>query len=70
MTTFKTENWNKPTPPIWRNIGDALLALSAGINSSAWLLDIIPDNIKVWVVPITTLTAIVGKFLTKLFSNE
>ena len=64
-TTLKLENWHKPTPAKWRNIGDALLALSVVIASAVVLIPI-PDNVKVIIMAASTFVGGVGKFITKL----
>jgi len=68
-TTFKTENWNKGTPIKWRNIGDAMLALGSGLGVILASLPL-PTNTKVWVVAGVGLLSTIGKFLTKLFSDD
>jgi hypothetical protein len=68
-TTFNAKNWNKSTPPKWRNIGDALLALSVAVNSAIVILPI-PEPIKIWVMASSTIVGGLGKFLTKLFNDS
>lgn len=65
-TSFSTKNWTKPTPKKWRDIGDALLAISIAITGTVAPLPI-PDNIKVYIIAGANLIGGIGKFLTKLF---
>jgi len=68
-TTFRFENWNKGTPPKWRNIGDALLGLSVAVSTAIAIVPI-PEPVKIWIMAGSTLVGGIGKFLTKLFSND
>lgn len=61
---FSLKAWNKPTPKIMRNIGDALLAVAAFITPVAVYME------KPWVATTVVIMAIVGKFLTKLFAEK
>jgi len=67
--TFKTENWNKSTPKKWRNIGDALLILSSGMCAVISASPFSPE-IKLWIITIFGVLAPIGKFITKLFSDD
>lgn len=68
-TTFNTENFNKPTPMRWRNIGDALLVsiplLDLTISQSP-----LPESAKIWIKFIGGILLVGGKFLTKLFHDD
>ena len=67
--SFKTKNWNKSTPPRWRNIGDAIMILGAGLIAMFTALPL-SDELKLWILPIVGISIPIGKFLTKLFSDE
>ena len=66
--TFKTENWNKPTPARWRNTGDAIMVLGAGLTAMFAALPL-TDETKLWILPIVGIATPIGKFLTKLFAE-
>jgi hypothetical protein len=69
MTTVKTSNWNKPTPKKWRDIGDAALGLCAALSAGIAAVPI-PDNIKIWILPVLNLIGAAIKFLTKFTHEE
>ena len=69
MTSFKKNNWNRSTPKKYRNLGDALLVLGSGLNGIILSLPI-DSEIKVWIIAITSIISTIGKFLTKLFTEE
>lgn len=58
------KNYFKPTPKLWRKIGDALLGVSSFVTAFT-----IPLNID-W-IPITALCiGVIGKTLTNFFKEE
>ncbi len=61
---FSLKSWNKPTPKIMRQIGDALLAVALFITPISVYME------KPWVATIVVVMAITGKFLTKLFAEK
>lgn len=69
MTTVKKDNWNKPTPKKWRDIGDAALALSAALTGLITSLPL-PDQFKLIALPVLNVLAAGIKFLTKLTHEE
>jgi hypothetical protein len=58
-TKFGLKSYYKPTPTKLRKIGDALLVASVLVSTQY------PDNPKA--ILISSITGIVGKFLTNLF---
>lgn len=69
MMTFSHRNWNRPTPKRWRNIGDSILILGAGLMGLITALPL-SDDLKLWLLPILGFLTPVGKFITKLFGYE
>lgn len=67
--TFQPSNWHKPTPKIWRNLGDALLILGVGLSGIIATLPV-PDQHKVWIMAVMNFFTVIGKFLTKLFGED
>ena len=58
------KDYYKPTPVIWRKLGDALLAVSVTITGFAMY-----QNIQ-WVALIALITGVIGKFLTNFFTED
>lgn len=68
-TTFGTSNWQKPTPKFWRNAGDGIMVLSAGLITMITALPV-DDSFKLWAVPILVYVGFIGKWVTKLFGSD
>ena len=64
-TVFKTTGYYKPTPKIYRKLGDALLACSTLITTYA-----IADEWSKYVALAALLLGVAGKFLTNFFTDE
>ncbi len=58
------KHYMKPTPSMWRRLGDSLLAVSVFIGGSAYALD------YHWIAIAGFSLAIIGKFLTNFFAVE
>ena len=69
MASFNTTNWNKPTPKVWRNIGDAILILGMGLTAMFTALPI-SDEAKLWIIPMIGFLSPLSKMLTKLFGDD
>ena len=59
-----TGNYYKPTPKVWRKIGDSLLAMSVFMIGSAVYLEL-----GSWVVITSLLLGVGGTFLTNFFAE-
>ena len=64
MTTPNINHYWKPTPIIWRKIGDGLLAVGALSGTFA-----IAEDMK-WLAIGLVVCSILGKFLTNLFKKD
>lgn len=60
---MKTKNYYQPTPAKWRKLGDALLAFSTTVASTAIVAE------YKWVALAACLIGASGKFLTNFFSE-
>ena len=58
------KNYYKPTPIRWRQLGDALLAVSTTITGFAMY-----ENVQ-WVALTSLITGVIGKFLTNFFTEN
>lgn len=58
------KRYYKPTPILWRKIGDSLLAVSSFIAGSG----ILTENKNVAIIALSV--GVVGKFLTNFFTDE
>ncbi len=63
------ENYKKPTPVLWRKIGDSILLLSAGLSGSIMGLPL-PDHTKLWIMFGVNLLGVFGKIITNLFKEN
>lgn len=63
------DNYKKPTPVIYRKIGDSVLVLSAGLSGSIMGLPL-PDHTKLWIMFAINVVGVIGKILTNLFKEE
>ena len=68
-TTVSRKNWKKNTTPRFRKIGDALLALGTTATGIIATIDM-DDKTKVTLMAIASGIGGLGKFFTKLFSDE
>jgi len=64
-TLFKTTGFYKPTPKIYRKLGDALLAVSTMITTYA-----IADEWSKYIALAALIIGVAGKFLSNFFTDE
>jgi hypothetical protein len=69
MKGISHTNWNKPTPARWRNIGDALL-VSIPLLTGFIMQSPLPEGAKSWLIFLSNLALVGGKFVTKLFGED
>ena len=64
-TKFKTTGYYKPTPKIYRKLGDALLAVSTMVTTYA-----IADEWSKYIALAALVIGVAGKFLSNFFTEE
>jgi len=68
--TFSTSNFGKGnTPSKWGRIGNVLLILGPTLTGLFTALPL-PDEAKLWILPIVGILLPFGKIFTKLFGND
>jgi hypothetical protein len=63
------DNYKKPTPVIWRKIGDSVLIASASLSTAVMGLPISEHN-KLYIVFALNVLGVIGKILTNLFKKD
>ena len=64
MAQFSPKHYFKPTPRIWRQIGDGLLAVSSFIIGFSLY------NEFIWLAWVALGVGVIGKFLTNMFKEN
>lgn len=67
--TFKTENVNKPTPKLWKRIGNTAI-YSLPLLTTALMASPVGAEAKQWISFIITILLVGAKGLTKFISEE
>ena len=63
------DNYKKPTPVIWRKIGDSVLIASASLSTAVMGLPITEHN-KLYIVFALNVLGVIGKIVTNLFKED
>lgn len=63
------DNYKKPTPVIWRKIGDSILLATMALSGMIMTLPL-TENQKLWTNFFVNCAGIVGKVLTNLFAPK
>ncbi len=72
---MKTSNYYKPTPKLWRKLGDSLLVVALFLSTGAlFQYDLLkeiytPKEVRTAISVIITI-GIIGKFLTNFFKED
>jgi hypothetical protein len=59
------KNYKKPTPIVWRKIGDALLAVNTFLAGFTLI-----EGWSKWIAVAALCTGVIGKFLTNFFAEK
>jgi hypothetical protein len=63
------ENYAKPTPALWRKIGDTILIASASLSGFTMGLPI-TEHAQLWLVFSFNVIGVIGKIITNFFKDE
>ena len=69
MKKVTLKHYYKPTPVIWRKIGDSILIASTSI--SALIMNApLPESTKLWLVFSINVIGVIGKVISNLFKSD
>lgn len=69
MKKFSTKHYYKPTPVVWRKVGDTILIAATSLSAMILPLPIKEDS-KSWIVFGVNLVGVAGKIVSNMFKSE